>query len=115
MLFQEQPSDPWVPFDFLLIQAYQILQDETCNECGNPIWICRNDNAHTVGFKVKTSVCYANAELERWREKQEKKSSKKKTYGESPYVVPYTYDDSELPTRMSYYTYLAEKSKDTIE
>lgn len=114
MLFREQPSDPWVPFDFLLIEAYQILQDETCNECGNPIWICRNDDAHNVGFKIKTSKCYATAELERWREKEEKKNAKKKKYGENPYVVAFTYDGGDFPSRSSYYKSLADK-QDTIE
>jgi hypothetical protein len=112
MLFQEQPSDPWTRFDFMLLEAYQILEDETCGQCGNPVWICRNEKAHNVGFKVKTAKCFAAAELERWQEKQEKKQSKKKTYGESPYTVPYTYDDSEMPTRASFYRGLSE---DTIE
>jgi hypothetical protein len=106
MLFHEQPSDPWTRFDFLLVEAFQTLQDETCNDCGNPIWICRNDNATNVGFKIKVTTCYAKGELERWKEKQEKKNSSKKTYGETPYIVAYTHDDGEMPTRESYYRYL---------
>jgi hypothetical protein len=110
MIFHEQPSDPWTPFDFMLLEAYQMLQEETCAECGNPIWVCRNDNAHNVGFKVKTSTCYAKAELDKWHDKQSKKDGAKNNFGEIPYVVPYTYDESDLPTRTSYYKYLAEKS-----
>lgn len=113
MLFHEQPTDPWVRFDFLLLEAYQILQDETCSECGNPIWICRNENAANVGFKIKISKCYAKAELEKWQEKQEKK--KKKGYGETPYIVPYTYDENDFPTRLSFYQGLSENESDTIE
>lgn len=109
MLFHEQPTDPWNEFDFLLVEAMQILEDETCSNCGNPIWICRNDDASNVGFKVKTSVCYASAEMEKWNERQEKQKNKKKTYGESPYVIPYTYDDSPLPTRTQYYQGLLDK------
>lgn len=115
MLFHEQPSEPWVPFDFLLLEAYQILQEETCNECGNPIWICRNENASNVGFKIKTSKCYAKAELEKWQEKEDKKNSKRKKYGESPYIIAYTYDGSEMPSRSSYYAGLAQEAQDTIE
>jgi len=113
MLFHEQPSDPWTPFDFKLLEAYQILQDETCSQCGNPIWVCRNENASNVGFKVKTAKCFATAELERWQEREEKKKSKKKAYGEYPYTVAYTYDDSDFPSRASYYEALM--SADTIE
>jgi hypothetical protein len=109
MLFHEQPTDPWTEFDFLLIEALQILEDETCGHCGNPIWICRNDDAQNVGFKIKTSTCYANAEMERWREKQEKSGSSKKRHGELPYVVAYTYDGGDLPTRASFYQGLSDK------
>jgi hypothetical protein len=111
VLFHEQPFDPWTKFDFLLLEAYQTLQDETCSQCGNPIWICRNEDATNVGFKIKTTVCFAKAELERHNEMKEKKKSKKKNYGESDYVVAYTYDGGEMPTRSSYFAYLAEKMK----
>lgn len=109
MLFREQPDLPWTEFDFLLVEAMQILQDETCTQCGHPIWICRNDEASNVGFKIKISTCYAGAELDKWREREDKKKNKKKAYGETPYVVAYTYDDGPLPTRASYYRSLLDK------
>lgn len=108
MLFHEQPTDPWNEFDFLLVEALQILEDETCRECGNPIWICRNEEAAHVGFKVKTSTCFAKAEMDRWQAAQEKKG-KKSTPGELPYVIAFTYDDGPMPTRMSYYRGLSDK------
>lgn len=101
MLFHEQPSDPWVPFDFMLLEAYQTLEDETCGECGNPIWVCRNEEANNVGFKVKVTKCFAKAELDKWTEKENKKTNKK-GFGEIPYIVAYTYDDGPMPTRRSY-------------
>lgn len=109
MLFHEQPSDPWTPFDFMLVEALQILEDETCSECGNPIWVCRNNEASNVGFKIKTTKCYAKAELDKWREVEEKKNKNKKKYGEMPYIVAYTYDDGPLPTRQEYYQGLSDK------
>jgi uncharacterized Fe-S center protein len=110
MLFHEQPSDPWVKYDFLMLEAYQMLQEETCSECGNPIWICRNDAASNVGFKIKTTKCYAKAELEAWQDKRSGKSDTKKRFGEIPYIVPYTYDGEDYPTRISYYKHLAENN-----
>jgi hypothetical protein len=110
MLFHEQPDEPWTKFDFLLLEAYQILQDETCAQCGNPIWICRNEYANNVGFKIKSAKCFAKAELDRHQERQEKKKSKIKKYGEQDYVVPYAYNGQELPTRMSYYTAAAKEA-----
>lgn len=111
MIFHEQPGEPWQPFDFMLLEAYQTLQDETCQECGNPIWICRNEEAHNVGFKVKIAKCFAKAELDKWHEVQEKKKSKGSSHGEYPYVVAYTYDESPMPTRQDYYESLMEKDK----
>ena len=102
MLFHEQPTDPWVPFDFMLLEALQVLEQETCSECGNPIWVCRNDDAHNVGFKVKTTTCYAKAEMDRWQERQQK-NNKSLAPGELPYTIAYTYDDGPMPTRKSYY------------
>jgi NAD-dependent dihydropyrimidine dehydrogenase PreA subunit len=103
MLFHEQPSEPWNEFDFLLVEAMQVLQDETCSQCGSPIWICRNEEAHNVGFKIKKSKCFAQAELDKHKEKQDKKKSTKKAYGETEYVMPYTYDGTDFPSRQSYY------------
>lgn len=108
MLFHEQPSSPWIDFDFMLVEALQILEDETCSECGNPIWVCRNDAATNVGFKIKTTKCYAKAELEKWNDKQQKRKAKQQP-GEMPYIVAYTYDDGPMPTRRSYYQGVSDK------
>jgi hypothetical protein len=108
MLFHEQPTDPWTEFDFMLVEALQILEDETCSECGNPVWVCRNDSASNVGFKIKTTRCYAKSELEKWREKQDKKKNKT-NHGELPYIVAYTYDEGPMPSRSSYYKDLSDK------
>jgi len=98
-----------VELDFLLVEAMQILEEETCPDCGSPIWICRNDFAGNIGFKVKTTVCYARAELEKWQELEEKKKTSKKKYGQSPYTIPYTYDGSDMPSRMQFYKELNQK------
>ena len=108
MLFHEQPGTKWDAFDFLLVEAMQMLEDETCTECGNPIWVCRNEEASNVGFKIKTTKCFAKAELDKWREAEEKKNKKPK-HGEMPYIVAYTYDGSPMPSRSGYYQGLSDK------
>lgn len=109
VLFYEQPYDPWTKFDFMLLEAYQTLKDETCSDCGNPIWVCRNEFADNVGFKIKSTKCFAKAELEKFHEKESKRESSRKKYGETEYVVAYTYDGSDLPTRMQYFQALTEQ------
>ena len=80
--------------------------------CGNPIWICRNPYADNVGFKIKSTKCFAKAELEKHQERAEKSKNKKPKYGETDVIVPYTYDGSDFPTRSSYYEALiAEHAK----
>lgn len=90
-----------------------MLQDETCSMCGNPIWICRNEYASSVGFKIKSAKCFAKAELDRHQEREAKKKSKTKKHGEQEYVLAYAYDGSELPTRMSYLNAIAQAMIDS--
>lgn len=108
MLFREQPTEPWTELDFLLVEAMQILEEETCGECSNPIWICRNESASNVGFKIKTAICYAKAEMDKWQEKESKKSDSAKNYGKYPYTVAYTYDGTDMPSRSHFYQSLVE-------
>jgi hypothetical protein len=110
MLFHEQPGDPWTPYDFKLLEAYQILQDETCPSCGHPVWLCRNPDPR-VSWKVRDTTCYATKAQEeindskKPRKEQASKEDKKK-WGVSTYTVPYVppnLKDAELPTRSDYY------------
>lgn len=112
MFFHEQPSDPWTKFDFMLLEAYQILKDETCGDCGNPVWICRNEFASNVGFKIKTTTCFAKAELEKHQERASKSEGSKRDYGVTEYAVAYTYDDSPMPSRMSFLKAMSEAYSD---
>ena len=111
MIFHEQPTDPWVEVDFKLLEAYQIIEQETCSSCGQPIWLCRSEDQR-LGFELHTSTCYGDKKIKEWSEKQSKK--KKTSYGELPWLKPYItcfdedgkpYSDYEnLPTRKDYYT-----------
>lgn len=55
-----------------LAMALTILERETCKGCGTPSWIGHSTNNEIV-FDLKSSVCYACAELERERDDREKK------------------------------------------
>lgn len=77
LLKGRQPSDGWTPIDKKLVIAFQILEDETCNDCGVPIWIGHSDDESVV-FEIKSRTCYACAEIESEQEREEKRSSKRK-------------------------------------
>lgn len=105
MIFHEPPSDPWVAFDFKLLEAYQILQDETCPSCGNPIWICRSSN-HRIRFKMQKSVCFAEKYEEEWKRGKSRRLGKDKNWepgpGEHWYPVLELEGDGPMPTRLDY-------------
>jgi hypothetical protein len=111
MIFYEQPTEPWTQFDFMLIEAYQILQEETCGECGNPIWVCRNEEADWIGFKVQSTVCFAKEEMDKWKAIQEKKKNQKAKPGVINYPVAFSYDDRPMPSRLHFYKSLSDKVK----
>lgn len=110
MLFHEQPTDPWKPLDFKLLEAYQILQDEMCPKCGHPIWLCRSTDPR-VQFKVSANVCYAERALKEYedqdRPRKEREQDKKTRagwglfYSLSPFVPKNV--EGELPTRTEFY------------
>lgn len=110
MLFYEQPSDPWLPFDFKLLEAYQILQDEICPHCGHPTWLCRS-TSNALGFKVRSTTCYAEKAMKDYENNQRPSSEREKDnkvrarWGEHSYTVPFVPEnlDTELPTRRDFY------------
>jgi hypothetical protein len=122
MLFHEQPSDPWLPFDFKLLEAYQILQDETCPKCGHPVWLCRSES-NTVQFKVTPNVCYAERALKEYEDQKKPRTEREKDrktregwgvfYSLSPFVPKNI--EGELPTRTEFYEEMAAKSAVPVE
>lgn len=118
LIFHEQPHKPWEPFDFLLLEAYQILQDETCPRCGHFVWLCRSDD-NRLDFKVRTDVCAADRKLKlaEYNAKPPKERDAKKdkaligSFGKFFYTVPeMILDDVKMPTRADYYRSLQAAS-----
>lgn len=109
MIFHEQPTDPWTPYDFKLLEAYQILQDELCPKCGHPIWLCRS-TSNRVEFKAQEAYCAGERALKEKEDASKSREDKakpkeKKTWGQFFYTSPYTPPNIEggLPTRAEFY------------
>lgn len=115
MLFYTQPSEPWDALDFKLIEAYQIMQDETCPKCGQPVWLCRSTD-NRVAWKFDSSVCWVTRKQEEqsWAKNNKGKDKKKpkdaaewgKIYFPVAFVPPNI--DGELPGRTEYFQSLSE-------
>ena len=105
----KKPLSDWSEADHKLAVAYSILESETCDKCGNPIWLCRTTDER-VEFEVKSYRCFATAEQERreadWR-KRRKKGERLKP-GEYEYTVPKPRPGAELPTRVDFYESLTK-------
>ena len=107
MIFHEQPTDKWTRFDFLLLEAYQVLQDETCPQCGQPVWLCRSDSPD-VNIKVRKATCNVSAAVEKKRKALEKGARNGKpalAAGEYlyPIIEPIPVPGAKLPTRRDFY------------
>lgn len=110
ILLLKKPTSNWSAWDHKLSVAFSQLQSEMCDKCGNPIWLCRNDDSR-VRFEVDTYVCHADKELSKRRKEREKKKPKRELKdGEYEFVRAVPDFGSELPTRDDYYKMLAEKS-----
>lgn len=80
-----------------LKMAWQILKDETCQECGNPIWICHNSDRY-IGFNVEYTTCFATQEIESYKEA----NNIEHKAGRNFYATPFMYGDRQLPSREEY-------------
>lgn len=65
MILHTQPSKPWVKYDFLLLEAYQQLEDERCQKCGLPRYICHTDDI-TVDFEVYEDECEGKRRIDEY-------------------------------------------------
>lgn len=116
MIFYDQPGDAWTPYDFKLLEAYQILQDETCPVCGNPIWICRTENPDVI-FKMDKTTCFADKAEQRWKKDKQTAFKPRKNGptswepdpGDQWFPVVKTVSGGPLPTRNDWYKELSEK------
>lgn len=112
-------------FDRRIILAYQILQDETCQTCGVPVWIGHNED-NTITFQVHDSTCFSCASLETSREKtrSEVQGRESSRFGVTEYVVaakdagtdaygnPLPGDGGPLPSRADAYEFMDARQKE---
>lgn len=103
MILGEDNRKAWSTLDVLVMQAYQIVLDEQCQQCGLPRWLCRNEDPR-LQVKVKFDDCYAANEVKA----AEKKHADDDTKPGVAFPEFYTTDGSQLSEyRALYYEQLA--------
>lgn len=81
LLMESDPKGEWTKVDYLLLDAFYILDAETCSICNNPIWLCHSTD-NRIDFKIQTRTCYAKAEIEDFES-----SEKGKKVGSGEYLI----------------------------
>jgi hypothetical protein len=90
MILHTQPGKKWTEEDFLLLEAYQILEDERCSQCGLPRYICHSDDRR-IQFWVDSDTCNAKYEVDKRME-----SVKEPPKGTVLVPHPFMTDDSDF-------------------
>ena len=79
MLTGADSTKKWGDIDIRLMQAYQIIQDETCSQCGFPLWLCQNEDLQLMA-RAKEVECMGKATLddatEAWHENKSNKDKR---------------------------------------
>lgn len=94
---RRQPHSRWSAIDFVLLEALQILQDETSQTTGLPTWLTRADDG-TVEFDVREGLDRADAALAEYdKAAKGPKGDKSPPPGAIRYIVPITVDGRPVP------------------
>ena len=107
MILHTQPGKKWDEFDFLCLEAHQMVVDERCPQCGYPKWMC-HDESGDIGFKPVLDTCFAVREVESHEADTMGKMSDKKKRGVKVRPEVFTYSGKPLDGDMREAYYRAE-------
>lgn len=83
LVLSRQPDKPWTRLDFLLMEAYQVYEDEMSKSSGIPVWLTRSLDPD-IGFVVEERTDQADAALEKYDKEH---SGDKKKFGTTRFAV----------------------------
>ena len=90
----KKPRSNWSDADHSVAEAYQRLDDETCPQCGHPVWICRSGN-NMLDLTPQWDVCRVTKSIQ-----GSKRDAKP---GEFAYIIPKMRGNRPMVTREDYY------------
>jgi hypothetical protein len=85
----------WLPIDFMIAEAYQMLQSERCPQCGLPVYICHSTDRR-LRIEIREDTCEVEVEKERREEVIKTSNDGKLPEGTVLRVEPYMVDGSDL-------------------
>lgn len=115
MILGADNRKPWSDLDVLVMQAYQIIEDERCGQCGMPRWLCHNADQRLM-VRVKTDRCMARVEMDEFEEKRQEGKKKGEDEEGAAYPEFYLRPDAEgmdlVEFRALYYEQLRAEQAD---
>lgn len=64
LIVERKPHGEWQkPWDYLLFDAAQRVDDELCQKCGLPVYICHNES-NEVEFRIREDSCAATRKVD---------------------------------------------------
>jgi len=64
VIFGRDNRKRWSKWDIVLLEAFEILEQERCGKCGTPKYLAYNDSDDIL-FRVHEETCHACAAIER--------------------------------------------------
>lgn len=96
MILGKDSNKPWTKTDILLAKAYERYLAELCPQCGQPKYICHNDD-NAIQFKAVADVCLSRAKAEKAQAEEAERAAKNpglKQFGVRYYGEPFLTQDA---------------------
>lgn len=94
---RRQPYSKWDKFDFLLLEAFDVMESETSKSTGLPVWLTRSGDP-MIDFLVEDGEDFADAAIQKYDKAQKgPKGDKEPPPGSFRYAIPQTLDGSAVP------------------
>lgn len=115
MILGKDSRKSWDKWDLLLAEAYQILQDERCSQCGLPRYICHSEDAG-VHFDIEVDACDAKKAIAIYEKNRGGKDGYQPPPGTQLFPRPVMDDPARDLTelRRPYYEAEAKRQEDPV-
>lgn len=103
VMFNQRPKakTDWSVYDVKILEAYELLEEVTCQFCGQPRWVCdARDDANWLTFKMEVGFCKGKQAKDEWdaiESKKREKGNSQLKHGEFVSPVPVTDGGFQFP------------------
>jgi len=80
-MFNQRPrrKHKWSIYDVKLLEAYEMLEEQTCQYCGQPRWVCDSrEDTNWLEFKSDIGFCKGKQAQDEWEKAEQKRQEKGK-------------------------------------